>query len=314
MTPQAKSSSGQAPDRTLDPAEIDRFAQIAGEWWDPHGKFRPLHKLGPARLTFIRDRLAGHFARENTGLRPLQGLNVLDIGCGGGLVCEPLTRLGATMTGIDPAAEGIAAARVHAEQQGLAVTYRTATVENLVAERANFDAVLCLEVVEHVPDPGAFLKLCAALVRPGGMLIMSTINRTVKAYALAIVGAEYVLRWLPRGTHQWERFVTPDELARYVAAAGLGPAYVKGLVYNPLADRWSLSPDTDVNFMAAAASPGPQLAPSPPDRRIERPPHLSDLSMSWAPALMRGINSRPNSVVSATGSKPRIRNDAMPSR
>ncbi len=241
--------------RTLDPAEIDRFARIAGEWWDQNGKFRPLHKLGPARLEFIRDRLALHFRRGTEGLRPLRDLTVLDIGCGGGLVAEPMTRMGARVTGIDPAAESIEAARAHAASQGLAIDYRATTVEALCAEGVTFDAVLCLEVVEHTPDPGAFLKLCAGLVRPGGMLIASTINRTVKAYALGIVGAEYILRWLPIGTHQWERFVTPDELARHVAAAGLGPAFVEGLVYSPFADRWSLSPDTDVNYMAAAAKP-----------------------------------------------------------
>lgn len=241
---------------TLDPAEVERFGRLAAEWWDPHGKFRPLHKLGPARLKFIRDRTVAHFGREGGGLRPLTGLSLIDIGCGGGLVAEPLARLGGSVTGIDPAAESIGAAARHAAEQGLAITYRAATVEALIAEGAQFDCVLCLEVVEHVPDPGAFVKLCAALVRPGGLLVASTINRTVKAYMLAIVGAEYVLRWLPPGTHQWERFVTPDEMARYAAAAGLGAAYAEGLVYNPIADRWSLGPDTDVNYMVAAAKPG----------------------------------------------------------
>lgn len=241
--------------RTLDPAEIDRFARIAGEWWDPNGKFRPLHKLGPARLQFIRDRVAAHFKRDLTGMKPLQGLTVLDIGCGGGLVAEPITRLGARVTGIDPAVESIEAAKAHAREAGLDIDYRGTTVEALLAAGATFDAVLCLEVVEHVPEPGEFLKLCTGLIKPGGLLVASTINRTVKAYALAIVGAEYVLRWLPVGTHQWERFVTPDELARHCASAGLEAAYVEGLVYNPLTDRWSLSPDTDVNYMAAAAKP-----------------------------------------------------------
>ncbi|MFM9942640.1 MAG: bifunctional 2-polyprenyl-6-hydroxyphenol methylase/3-demethylubiquinol 3-O-methyltransferase UbiG [Hyphomicrobiaceae bacterium] len=240
---------------TYDAAEVARFGRLAAEWWDPHGKFRPLHKLGPARLRFMRDRLAGHFARPKDTLKPLGGLTVLDIGCGGGLVCEPLTRLGARMTGIDPALETIAAAKAHAEPQGLAIDYRATTVEALVAVGARFDAVLCLEVVEHVPDPAAFLALCAKLVRPGGMMITSTINRTVKAYLLAIVGAEYILRWLPAGTHQWERFVTPDEMARHLAAAGLGPAFAEGVVFDPLRDTWSLSPDTDVNYMAAAAKP-----------------------------------------------------------
>lgn len=240
---------------TYDAAEVARFGRIADEWWSPTGKFRPLHKLGPARLAFIRDRLLGHFRRDRQSLRPLKGLKVLDIGCGGGLVSEPMARLGADMTGIDPAAENIAAARSHAEAQGIVIDYRATTVEDLAAAGETFDAVLCLEVVEHVPDPAAFLKVCAGLVRPGGMLVASTINRTMKAYLLAIVGAEYILRWLPTGTHQWERFVTPDELARHLAAAGLGPAYSEGVVYDPLRDQWSLSPDTDVNYMAAAAKP-----------------------------------------------------------
>lgn len=250
---------------TLDPAEVARFAAIAGDWWDPKGKFRPLHKLGPARLGFIRDRIVAHFATpaENPApttsirppLTPLAGLTLLDIGCGGGLISEPLARLGGRVTGIDPAPENIAAARLHAQGQNLAIDYRAATVEALAAQGQTFDAVLCLEVVEHVPDPAAFLAVCARLVRPGGLLVASTINRTVKAYLLAIVGAEYVLRWLPAGTHQWERFVTPDEMARHLAAAGLGPALAEGIVYEPLADRWSRAPDTDVNYMVAAAKP-----------------------------------------------------------
>jgi 2-polyprenyl-6-hydroxyphenyl methylase/3-demethylubiquinone-9 3-methyltransferase len=240
---------------TYDPAEVARFAAIAGEWWDAQGKFRPLHQLGPARLAFIRDRLAAHAQRKPGGIKILEGLTVLDIGCGGGLIAEPLTRLGARVTGIDPATENIAAARLHAEGQGLAIDYRATTVEMLAETGQRFDAVLCLEVVEHVPDPGAFLKTCASLVRPGGAFIASTINRSLKAYVLAIVGAEYVLRWLPVGTHQWERFVTPDELARYFEAAGLGVPECEGLVYSPLSDRWSRSADTDVNYMAVAAKP-----------------------------------------------------------
>jgi 2-polyprenyl-6-hydroxyphenyl methylase/3-demethylubiquinone-9 3-methyltransferase len=237
---------------TLDPAEIERFARLAADWWDTGGKFRTLHLIGPARMTFLRDQLLHHFGRPPGGLRPLNGLSILDIGCGGGLVCEPLARLGASVTGIDPAPENIEAARRHAETQQLTVSYRAARVEDLAAEGCTFDAVSCLEVVEHVPDVGAFLKTCAGLVRPGGLMLLSTINRTVKAYLLAIVGAEYVLRWLPMGTHQWERFVTPDELARHLGAAGLGAPTFQGLAYNPLADAWSLSADTDVNYFAAA--------------------------------------------------------------
>jgi 2-polyprenyl-6-hydroxyphenyl methylase/3-demethylubiquinone-9 3-methyltransferase len=240
---------------TLDPAEVDRFAQLASEWWDTGGKFRTLHLIGPARLTFLRDAMVRHFGGRGGAVRPLDGLTVLDIGCGGGLVAEPLARLGAKVTGIDPAADNIAAAGRHAAGHGLAIAYRAARVEDLAGEGRLFDAVVCFEVVEHVPDADAFLKTCAALVRPGGLLLLSTINRTLKAYVLAIVGAEYVLRWLPVGTHQWERFVTPDDLTRYLKAAGLGAPTYKGLIYSPMSDIWSLSDDTDVNYFAAAAKP-----------------------------------------------------------
>ncbi len=240
---------------TLDDAEVKRFAALAAEWWDPNGKFRPLHKLGPARLAFVRQEIVRHFPQATGGLRPFSGLAVLDIGCGGGLVSEPVARLGATVTGIDPAAENIEAARRHAEGQGLTIDYRSALVEDLVAEGRTFDCVLCLEVIEHVPEVAAFLATCAKLARPGGLMILSTINRTMKSYALAIVGAEYILRWLPVGTHQWDRFVTPDELARHAEAAGLAVSVREGLVYNPLTDAWSLSQDLDVNYMASAARP-----------------------------------------------------------
>lgn len=247
------------PPDNLDPAEVARFQALAKAWWDPTGKFRPLHQIGPTRLTFVRDALTRHFDREAGGLRPLKDLALLDVGCGGGLMSEPLARLGARVTGIDPGERNIAIARGHAEPQGLAIDYRTATVEQLVAAGEQFDAVISLEVVEHVPDVGAFVKACADLVRPGGLLILSTINRTVKSYALAIVAAEYVLGWLPRGTHQWDRFVTPDELAAHVANAGLADARFRGFVYSPLRDEWSLSDDTDVNYLLSAAKP-PSLA------------------------------------------------------
>ncbi len=248
-------SALKAPGATLDKAEIDRFEQMAAEWWDPAGKFRPLHKLGPARLAFIRDAILSHFARPAGSLRPLSGLTLLDIGCGGGLISEPLARMGATVTGLDPGAENIEVARRHADGQNLPLEYVACTAEQLSAQGRVFDVVCCLEVVEHVPDVRAFLATCASLVRPGGLMLLSTINRTLKAYMLAIVGAEYVLRWLPVGTHQWERFVTPAELQAHVAAAGLSPARFEGLVYNPLSDTWSLSADTDVNYLAAAAKP-----------------------------------------------------------
>ena len=251
----APADRGNAPPGNLDPAEVERFQALAKAWWDPTGKFRPLHQIGPTRLAFVRDELARHFGRETGGLRPLKDLSLLDVGCGGGLMSEPLARLGAQVTGIDPGEKNIRIARGHAEPQGLAIDYRVSTVEELVATGARYDAVVCLEVVEHVPDVGAFVKACADLVRPGGMLILSTINRTLKSYALAIVAAEYVLGWLPRGTHQWERFITPDELTTHVAAAGLAAPRLKGFVYNPLRDAWSLSDETGVNYLLSAARP-----------------------------------------------------------
>lgn len=255
------SEQASRSDSTLDPAEIERFGRLAAEWWDGNGKFRTLHLIGPARLTFLRDEITKRFgaagAEGASGLRPLEGFTVLDVGCGGGLVCEPLTRLGARVTGIDPAVENVEAARRHAEGQGLDIEYRAARIEDLSSEERTFDAVVCFEVVEHVPDVGAFLKTLALLVRPGGLMLLSTINRTLKAYFLAIIAGEYVLRWLPVGTHQWDRFVTPDELSRHLQGAGLTAPAFTGLVYSPMSDAWSLSAgDMDVNYFAAAAKPG----------------------------------------------------------
>lgn len=239
----------------VDPREVERFAKIAETWWDPNGGFRPLHKIGPARLSFIRNALCRHYALDSRDVRVLEGLRILDVGCGGGLICEPLARLGATVTGIDPAEENVKAARVHAETGGLDIDYRAVRIEDIVAGSERFDAVMCLEVIEHVPDPAAFVAHCAAAVKPGGLLIVSTLNRTLKSFALAIVAAEYVLGWVERGTHRWDRFVTVEELDQALKRAGLEDIRYEGVVYNPLEDRWSTGSDTDVNYMAAASKP-----------------------------------------------------------
>ncbi len=252
----ARASAAPGSDTTLDAEEVRRFSRIAAEWWDPNGKFRPLHQIGPPRLTFVRDQAAAHFSRDPKSLRPLAGLTAVDIGCGGGLVSEPLARMGARVTGIDPSERNIAIAKGHAEPQSLAIDYRAARVEDLAAEGAAFDIVACLEVVEHVPDVAQFVRECARLVKPGGIAVFSTLNRTFKAWALAIVGAEYVLGWLPRGTHQWERFITPDELKGHCTAAGLGSPVLSGIVYSPFKDEWTLdAADTDVNYLIAVTRP-----------------------------------------------------------
>jgi 2-polyprenyl-6-hydroxyphenyl methylase/3-demethylubiquinone-9 3-methyltransferase len=237
---------------SVDPAEIARFAAMADEWWDPTGKFRPLHKFNPVRLGYIRDRLAQHFGRDPLGAKPLAGLRLLDIGCGGGLIAEPMARLGASVVAIDASARNIGIASTHAGRMGLSIDYRHATAEDLVAAGETFDAVLSLEVVEHVADANGFLADCGWLVRPGGAMVVATLNRTPKAFLLAIVGAEYVLRWLPRGTHEWRKFVTPGEVAEALREPGLAITHVTGVSYNPVLDVWKLGRDLDVNYMAFA--------------------------------------------------------------
>jgi len=240
---------------TVDTAEIDRFAAIAPEWWNENGAFRPLHRLNPARIEYVRDRLAAHFDRDIKTRAPFASLGLLDIGCGGGLMCEPMARLGFAVTGIDADATALAVAREHAQTQQLDIDYRDDDVEALAARDRRFDAVLALEVVEHAADSALFVATAASLVKPGGALILSTINRTPKAYAAAIIGAEYLLRWLPRGTHDHRKFRRPSELARDVRAAGLVVGDMAGLVYDPWRDRWHLTRDLGVNYLLFATLP-----------------------------------------------------------
>ena len=237
---------------TVDPDEIANFEAMAEAWWDPNGSFRPLHRLNPVRIGYLRDRIAAHRDRDPKGAQPLAGLSIVDIGCGGGLVCEPLARLGANVTGVDASARNIAIAASHAGDSGLAIDYRATTAEALVDDGKRYDVVLALEIVEHVADLDLFIEACCRLVAPDGLMIFSTLNRTTKAFALAIVGAEYVLRWLPRGTHDWRKFVRPSELARALARHDAKLEALTGLVYNPVSDRWRLADDLDVNYMAVA--------------------------------------------------------------
>jgi 2-polyprenyl-6-hydroxyphenyl methylase/3-demethylubiquinone-9 3-methyltransferase len=238
-------------DTTIDAAEVAKFSALAAEWWDPHGKFAPLHKFNPVRLQFIRDTAARHFGRR--GLKPFAGLNLLDIGCGGGLLSEPMTRLGFAVTGVDPSEKNIGTARAHAQSAGAPVAYRVASAEVLEAEGAAFDVVLNMEVVEHVADLRAYLRACARLVKPGGLMFVATLNRTLKSLALAKVAAEYILRWLPPGTHDWNRFVDPEDLRRMLEESGLNPMKTQGVMFDPLDWDWRLSDDVAVNYMIVAS-------------------------------------------------------------
>jgi len=245
-----QASSGKT---TIDPAEVEKFSAIADEWWDPFGKFKPLHKFNPVRLAFIRDSVCMHFGLDRRAKNPLQGLRLLDVGCGGGLVAEPMHRLGAQVIAIDAAERNIKTAMTHAEPLGLDIDYRSTSVETLKAEEEPlFDIVLNLEVVEHVADVDHFLETSAALVKPGGMMIMATLNRTLKALMLAKIGAEYILRWLPAGTHDPRKFVKPEEAKAALTRAGMTVTVQTGVSYNPLMDIWRISDDTDINYMLTA--------------------------------------------------------------
>jgi 2-polyprenyl-6-hydroxyphenyl methylase/3-demethylubiquinone-9 3-methyltransferase len=246
-------STAESP--TVDPAEVARFAALAATWWDPNGKMGMLHKFNPVRLGFIRDAACRQFGRDPKRLDSLKGLRILDIGCGGGILSEPLARLGGEVVGADPAVPNIEAAKVHAADAGLALDYRATTAEALADAGERFDLVLAMEVVEHVADVALFVQRCAEMVNPGGLLIGATLNRTLKSFALAIVGAEYVLRWLPRGTHRWDKFVTPNEFEAALERHRLRATAQTGVVYDLLADRWHLADDMDVNYMLTAQKP-----------------------------------------------------------
>ncbi len=246
---------------SIDPEDVARFSRIAAEWWDPRGKFAPLHRFNPVRLGFIRDQALVRFGRDGDTNRPFEGLRLLDIGCGGGLLSEPMTRLGFAVTGVDASARNIGTARTHAQEMGLSIDYRCSTAEALVAAgEAPFDVILNMEVIEHVADPATFLRDTASLLAPGGVMIVATLNRTLKALATAKIGAEYILRWLPAGTHDWSKFLKPAEIRSFLQGVDVAVQGPFGVVYNPLGDSWRLGPDANVNYMMTvtrASAPGP---------------------------------------------------------
>jgi len=252
----------EARPTTIDADEVARFSALAAEWWNPNGKFKPLHKFNPIRLAYIRDKVAAHFGRDPLGARPFGKLRILDIGCGGGLLCEPMARLGAEIVGADASVTNIEVARLHAAESKLKIDYRAVTAEELADAGERFDVILNMEVVEHVADRDLFIARCAEMLKPGGLMFVATINRTFKALALAIVGAEYVLGWLPRGTHQYDKLVRPEELERALAGSSLSVLERVGIVYSPLSDRWQRSTDTDVNYMILAERP--RMVAEPP--------------------------------------------------
>jgi 2-polyprenyl-6-hydroxyphenyl methylase/3-demethylubiquinone-9 3-methyltransferase len=235
---------------SIDPAEVERFSRIAAEWWDPKGKFAPLHRFNPVRLSFIREQALLRFGRDTQARRPFEGLKLLDIGCGGGLLSEPMSRLGFQVTAVDASERNIGTASAHAAEHGLTIDYRCSTAEALEAQGAGpFDLILNMEVIEHVADPGEYLRTCGRLLAPGGLMIVATLNRTLKAFALAKVGAEYVLRWLPAGTHDWNKFLKPQELRSFLATEPLAMQGPFGVAYDPLGGRWTRSSDCDINYM-----------------------------------------------------------------
>ncbi len=243
-------------DASVDADEVEKFSALADEWWDPEGSFQPLHKLNPARLGYIRDHICSHFSRATQEPKPLSDLRLADVGCGGGLLTEPMARLGANVTGLDASERNVMVARTHAERMGLEIDYRYTTVEAAAAAGEQYDVVLNMEVVEHVADVDSFLDASCALVAPGGLMFVATLNRTMKSFAFAIVGAEYVMRWLPRGTHDWRKFMRPSEMAHALRRGGLADTSFAGLAFDPLKSNWRVDErDISVNYMGCAARP-----------------------------------------------------------
>ncbi|HEX7109042.1 MAG TPA: bifunctional 2-polyprenyl-6-hydroxyphenol methylase/3-demethylubiquinol 3-O-methyltransferase UbiG [Aestuariivirga sp.] len=234
---------------TLDPAEVEKFSKMAAEWWNPKGKFGVLHVFNPVRLAYIKEQVCARFARDPFDPKPFKGLRFLDIGCGGGLLTEPMARLGADIVGVDPSEKNIKTAKVHAEEQELTIDYRCAIAEDLAAVGERFDVILNMEVIEHVANPQTFTQICIDMLKPEGLMFVATISRTLKSFGLAIIGAEYVLRWLPKGTHQWEKFITPAELKTWLADNHITIKGETGVTYHPLANEWRRSRDMDVNYM-----------------------------------------------------------------
>ena len=267
---------------SIDPAEVERFSKIAAEWWDPRGKFAPLHKFNPVRLAFIREQALRRFGRDPDARRPFEGLRLLDIGCGGGLLAEPMSRLGFQVVGVDASERNIGTASTHAAEQGLSIDYRATTAEALLAAgEPGFDVILNMEVIEHVADPAAFVRTCAGLLAPGGLMIVATLNRTLKAFALAKVGAEYVLRWLPAGTHDWRRFLKPDEIKGFLQGEPVTVEGPFGVAFDPLTGRWKPSADADVNYMMIVVRDGVWQPPATPKRRRKSdPPPQGDVARS----------------------------------
>jgi 2-polyprenyl-6-hydroxyphenyl methylase / 3-demethylubiquinone-9 3-methyltransferase len=256
MTATRKRPQMSTAQTTVDPSEVAKFEAMSAEWWDPTGKFKPLHMMNPVRLDYITAKIAGAFGRDLRSEKPFEGLRLLDIGCGGGLLSEPMARLGATVVGADAAERNIPVAQIHAEQSGLAIDYRFTTAEALAEAGEQFDVVLNMEVVEHVASPIDYLTACRQLLKPGGLMLASTINRNPKSYMMAIFGAERVMRWLPVGTHEWHKFITPDELVELITSAGLKVVDTSGFVFNPVSWGWSISgTDLSVNYVTASVKP-----------------------------------------------------------